>query len=171
MVQWADDRVRQGREAKLERLILAVSDMGDAADAARFLRSALRGDEGFVSPHVQRALLTGLFVSYARPFTRSRGNPRLPVAPTTGLSTEEQTTHKWALAERDRVWAHSEREGHRRVVQFQEAPAPGSVASLQESFEPPSLEDIAKLGELADSLHERYCDQAIALGRELASEA
>jgi hypothetical protein len=99
---------REGREAMLERLILAISDMADTAAAARFLLGPHSGIADFPW-HAHRALETGMFSSYARAFNESKGDPPLPAAPTSSLSRRERETHKWALDERQKVWAHVDR--------------------------------------------------------------
>lgn len=57
-----------------------------------------------------------MYVSYARAFNESKGDPPLPAAPTSGLSGRERRIHKWALDERNKVWAHIDRGSERRSV-------------------------------------------------------
>lgn len=150
------------REAKLEQLILAISDMADTAAAARFLRGPRSGIAEF-SWHARRALETRMFTSYARAFNESKGDPPLPRAPTSGLSQAERATHAWALDERQKVWAHVDRGGHRRAVEVRQGPP----VAFAEEWVPPTPEQLEALGALAEKLQERYRVEAEALWREL----
>ena len=156
----ADERAR--REAKLERLILAISDMADTAEAARHLRGP-RGGISDLPWHARRALETGMFTSYARAFNKSKGVPPLPAAPTPDLSPSERATHNWALDERKRVWAHVDRTGHRRITGVQ----PGPPVAFTEEWIPPTPEQFQALAELAEKLQERYRVEAEELWHEL----
>jgi hypothetical protein len=149
---------RAGREAKLERLVLAMGDMADAQGAAEAL---LRLNLPF---HVRRALRTGMFASYARAFNDSRGDPPLPAAPTRGLTQAQRELHDWALAERDSVWAHSDRRGHRRGQATEDVK--GNLA-FEEQWTSLTNEQLTALSELAQALRERYKREAETLSREL----
>jgi hypothetical protein len=149
------------RAAKLERLLLAANDMADVAAALRLLR-----DTGLPS-RVRRVLYAGVFASYARAFNTSGGDPPLPAAPTSGLSREQRQTHEWARAERDKVWAHIDREQVRRAVAVE--PGAENILGLVETFEPPTPEELASLLELADSLRTRYLAEAESLWDEAHS--
>jgi hypothetical protein len=153
---------REGREAMLERLILAISDMADTAAAARFLLGPHSGIADFPW-HAHRALETGMFSSDARAFNESKGCPPLPAAPTSSLSRRERETHKWALDERQKVWAHVDRAGHRRSTQVQQRPP---VAFLEEWISP-TPDQLEALGALAEKLQERYRVEAEEVWREL----
>jgi len=147
-----------GREAKLERLILAISDMADAAAAARFLRTT----EGLLL-HVRRALETGMSPpTLARSILRG-GTRRFRAAPTSELSPADRGTHEWALAERDMVWAHVDRGGHRRATEVRPGPPPAFVGA----WTPPTPEQFAALEALADKLNDRYVPEATELWRAL----
>jgi hypothetical protein len=161
-VPFADEKAR--REAKLERLILAKSDMADTAAAARLLREARVGNLD-LPWRALRALETGMFVSYARAFNESRGDPPKPAAPTSGLSLSERETHKWACDERDMVWAHVDRYGHRKVTEAQKGPPTIYI----EEWVPPSPEQLEAFAALAEKLEERYRVEAEALWHELQS--
>jgi hypothetical protein len=86
------DCARAGPEAKLERLILATSDMADTAWAARYLCE--HRDIADLPWRARRALETGMITSYVRAFNQSKGDPPLPAAPTSSLSSAERDTHK-----------------------------------------------------------------------------
>jgi hypothetical protein len=148
------------REARLGRLLLATNDMADVAAALRLLRDK----PWSLMPRERRVLYAGVFASYARAFNTSRGDPPLPAASTSGLSREQRQTHEWALAERDKVWAHIDREQVRRAVGVETGAE--NILALVETFEPPTPEELAALLELVDSLHERYRAEAESLWQE-----
>jgi hypothetical protein len=104
-----------------------------------------------------------MFTSYVRAFNQSRGDPGLPAAPTSGLSAAERATHDWALEERSKVWAHVERDGHRRAIEVQPGPPP----AFREEWIPPTPQQLDALAALAEKLHERYRVEAEELWREL----
>lgn len=153
---------RAGKEAKLDRLKLSISDMADTAAAARYLRGP-GADIADLPWHARRALETGMFPSYARAFNKSKGNPPLPAAPTSGLSRTDRATHDWALEERDKVWAHVDRDVHRRATYVQ----PGPPIAFTEEWTPPSPEQLDALRALAEKLQERYRIEAEELWHEL----
>ena len=157
------DRARAGKEAKLERLRLAITDMADAAEAARFLLSG-GSDIEHMPWHARRALETGMFTSYWRAFKKSKGDPPLPPTPTKDLTPTERKTHEWVRDERDKVWARSDRDSHRRATSTQEGP---EGIALVEQWEPPTPEQLKDLAALADKLHDRYTREAEELYHEL----
>jgi hypothetical protein len=97
---------------------------------------------------VRRVLEAGMFVTYARAFNESRGDPPLPPAPTSGLTPSERSVHDWAIEERSRVWAHVDRGSHRRLI---EGTIEGAKTSLFETWRPPSPEQLESLADLAES--------------------
>jgi hypothetical protein len=143
----------------LERLVLAQSDMADAAAAARLLLT------GSLQFRERRALEAGMFTAYARAFNKSKGNPPLPAAPTSKLTASEQKTHEWAIAERNMVWAHVDRNGHRRATHVD----PGPPVAFREDWMSPSPEQLVDLEALAEKLHDRYLREAEELWRALRS--
>ena len=167
---------RKQKEAKLERLVLAVGDMADAAASARYLIRNPIPTEGPIRWHARRALETGMFTSYARAFNSSKGDPdkgipSLPRAPVTGITHEQRAIHEWALAERKQVWAHSDRTGHRRQVGVsRHTTIDWSAVQLGEEWRTPSPAQLKELAELADRLQERYLAEAQALHEELRSD-
>jgi hypothetical protein len=99
-----EERRAHAEEARRERLLRSISDMDDAAVAARWLHETYPA--GFDDFRLRIVMETGLFVTYARPFTEGRGNPPLPVAPTTGLTDEQRRIHAWAIERRKKSAAH-----------------------------------------------------------------
>lgn len=137
----ATDRAAR-REAKLERLLLAASDMADAAAAARILRRPYKEQREPLHFRARRALETGMYVSYARAFNASKGDPPLPKAPTSGLSPSERKVHQWALDERNMVWAHIDRGNQRRTVDAVAGdPEAGLPVGFVENWNPPTPEE------------------------------
>jgi hypothetical protein len=148
-------------EARRERLLRSISDMDDAAAAARWLYDTYPA--GFDDFRLRIVMETGLFVTYARPFTEGRGNPPLPVAPTTGLTDEQRRIHAWAIERRKKSAAHVDRDNLDRIVLPNDVtitdPERGQVvleAGRGERYRPPSCEDSLALAELAEQLAARY---------------
>jgi hypothetical protein len=98
-----------GLKAKLERHVLAISDLQDAAAGARYLEQTRPIEP---NPSVRRALITGMFTSYARAFNDARG---FSAPKTSGLTQAQREVHGWALEERNTVWAHEHRGSSRGV--------------------------------------------------------
>jgi hypothetical protein len=100
------EEAEQGRR---QRLLTAISDMDEAALAARWLHAThteVEEEPGFDDFRLRIVMETGMFVSYARPFTQSRGERNLPLAPTRGLTVEQRGVHEWALERRTKSAAH-----------------------------------------------------------------
>ncbi len=106
----------EGQERRLVALVLAISDMQQVWETARYLLgehpAASAGHAGGVPWQARRALETGLVTCYGRPFTGSHyrvGRPR-------GLTAEERELHKWLIDQRNQVYAHSDKTDYRRVL-------------------------------------------------------
>jgi hypothetical protein len=162
-----DDRRKAHEVARRERLHLAIADMDYAAAAARWLHGepfelAFVGAGGTLPHEVRMVLEAGLFVVYARAFNTSRGSPPLPAAPTNGLNAEQREIHKWALARRDEVAAHVDRDAEGRqfrevsITMHQHGLQPLEVNGPAEHYRPPSPEQLLALAELAETLAARY---------------
>jgi hypothetical protein len=100
--------------ARRERLLRSISDLDEAAVAAPWFYET--HPTGFDDFRVRIVMETGLFVTYARPFTEGRGNPPLPLAPTSGLSAEQRRIHVWAMERRKKSAAHVDRDSIDRVI-------------------------------------------------------
>ena len=162
--QRSPDEWRQANAAaRRERLILAVHDMDDAASAARFLL-ATDGSfwTGFDGLRLRALMETAMFVTYARAFNKSEGDPPLPAAPTKGLSVGQRSIHLWALDRRDRVAAHVDRSAEERIVipepvtVFNQETGETSVIEVAERYRPASVEQLEELAGLAELLAQRY---------------
>jgi hypothetical protein len=164
---------RKQKEARLERLVLAVGDMADAAAAARYLIRHPIPTQGPIRWHARRALETGMLTSYARAFTRSKGDPgkgipELPKAPVSGLTPEQRATHEWALRERKHVSAHGDRTGRRRRIGVsRQTTIDWAAVELGEEWSSPSPSQLNDLADLAEHLRQRYLAAAQALQADL----
>ena len=110
---------------------------------------------------------TGLFVTSARPFTESRGNPPLPFASTSGLTDEQRRVHEWALDRRKKSAAHLDRENPDRIIVPDDLtinhPERGEEVlkgGNTERYRPPTLCELVALADLAEHLAARYRAEA-----------
>lgn len=156
-----EQRRALAEEARRERLVRSISDMDDAAVAARWLYET--HPAGFDDFRLRIVMETGLFVTYARPFTEGRGNPPLPLAPTSGLTDEQRRIHVWAIERRKKSAAHVDRDNVDRIVIPEDVTINDSErgqfvleAGGGERYRPPSREDLLALAELAEHLAARY---------------
>src|SRR5689334_9640134 len=93
---------------RLKALVLADSDMADVYTGATYLlgeHEEAPGHDATVPWRVRRILETGLFVTYARPFTKARGLQTLSRA--RGLPPELVAAHKQILELRHLHFAHT----------------------------------------------------------------
>lgn len=149
------DATADHERARLERLLLAISDMDDTEAAARHLLSRA-GEE--LHWQIRLVLQTGMFTTYARAFNASRGKPPLPPAPTKGLSEEQLRVHRWAITERNTAWAHVDRTGNRGIHDVYTRRPEGMKLVQREKVRPASREELLELAELAAALAARYRD-------------
>jgi hypothetical protein len=99
---------REALERRVKALVLADIDMSLAHATASYLlgeHDEAPGHDGGVPVAVRRILETGLFVTYARPFTGARGLETLPRA--RGLPPEFVKVHKEIVDLRNIVFAHT----------------------------------------------------------------
>jgi hypothetical protein len=116
---------RSDLERRLKALILAGLDMTDVIETATYLLGEsedARGHDGGVPWRVRKTLEAGLVVSYARPFTQSKGLVTLSCAP--GLSDDLRGTHDDLLDQRKTVYAHTDDTPFRQVRTVNEVGAP-----------------------------------------------
>jgi hypothetical protein len=140
--------------AEQERLTLAVSDMLQAAAAARLLSQR-------VDPHDRRALETAISVCYARPWLESNRSGRLKDKwlPAVGA---DRDLHKRLLELRHRTYAHSDPAGGRKAsVQL----GPEGVRFIGEEWVPVSRADLTAIAELCDRQAQRFGQAVVALER------
>jgi hypothetical protein len=156
-----EERRALAEEARRERLLRSISDMDDAAVAARWLHET--HPAGFDDFRLRIVMETGLFVTYARPFTEGRGNPPLPLAPTSGLTNDQRRIHAWAIERRKKSAAHVDRDNFDRIVIPEDVTvtdADRGQSVLQagggERYRTPSRDDLLALAELAEHLAARY---------------
>lgn len=111
-----DERRRRGLERLASVLVLAESDMRQAAAAARHLGAfggAMHGD-------AERALWTGMIVSYARPFLPSNKAGVVPDRLATPRDPEQRALHGRLREVRDRIVAHNDATSARQAVKASE---------------------------------------------------
>jgi hypothetical protein len=158
-------------EARRERLLRSISDMDDAAVAARWLHATHWENPeqrpGFDDLRLRMVMETGLFVTYARPFTEARGNPPLPFAPTSGLTDKQRRIHEWVLDRRKKSAAHVDRENPDRIIVPDDLtidrPERGEEVlkgGQTERYRPPTPGELVALAEIAEHLAARYRAEA-----------
>lgn len=132
---------------QLTALNFGAIDMHDVLETARYLRGEYADAEDHASGmpwRARRILEVGLFVVYARPFTRSEGLERLRRA--AGLSDELRATHDEILERRRKFYAHADDTQHRRILEldaddWSSVLDPSSTLSEQWSAPTPELLD------------------------------
>ena len=149
LVPKGSERSQAQREALRERLHLAIGDMDDTVAAARWLIATHPASAGDLPWQVRVVLEAGLFATFARSFNKSKGDPGLPAAPTSGLTAEQRRVLQWAKDERDTAWAHIDRAGPRRALQT-------SSGEMMTTWRPPNSGELHNLAELAELLAARY---------------
>jgi hypothetical protein len=111
------DKVRQ-LTRRLHALLLGGADMQDALETAQsLLEQAEISGHARLHWRVQRTLETGMFITYARPFTKSRRNglPTLKLAQ--DLTKELVDSHNEIVRRRNTVYAHTDETGLRHILQ------------------------------------------------------
>src|SRR2546426_8238359 len=110
--------VTAGQRAAMPRqrdaVRLAGESMFDVIAAAEFLRDTWLPNQPAGADHVRvrTALETGMFVTYARPFTQSQLHR---LAPARGLTPEQRQLHEEILELRNSVYAHTDETPWREV--------------------------------------------------------
>jgi len=154
-----DESERNRLVRKRTALVLAVSDMRQAAAAARTLVTEDDRD-------MARVLETGMVVSYMRPFT-GRPPGRLPEAyvPQAAAGAEYHAELKDL---RDRLHAHTDEESG-RVVSVLSAVREGDVVSVQWHEQGPAIspEELPGLIEHFERLRDRFGSEAPSIHVQL----
>jgi hypothetical protein len=139
---------------RLAAALLGTEDMGAVLKTVEHLRAGPDDEEDDARARVRRTLETGMFVTYARPFTPSRGLARLKRA--SGLSQELRNRHAELLALRDQTYAHTDETPHREIFELSDADEfvtwlrerePGEVVLSWRYPTEKLLDDIAALAE------------------------
>jgi hypothetical protein len=154
------DRERLERER--HRLVLAKSDMKQAAIAADHLAqlgSQMNGD-------VERVLWTGLVVTYARPFSASNR-----VGAVTGQIVKlddhmQRSLHSRLRELRDVLFAHTDLTNLRETVDTAELLGEG-VSGHVESYAPMNVGALPDIARLARELEGRFAQRLGQIEREL----
>ena len=103
---------REHIRADIDRLRVTASDMRQAAAGACHLELIRAGELDRMNGDADRALETGVIVSYARPFTR-QGIGQLDSSVWEPASPEESSLHHAIIGLRDIRYAHTDRTGLR----------------------------------------------------------
>lgn len=119
--------------------------------------------------HVRRTLETGMFVIYARPFTRSRGLPKLEPA-LAGLPEDVCLSHHEIIERRHRVYAHTDDTAYRRVDQIDAWLQHGADAQLLQSWDSPLDVLLEHVLILAHAHRAQFYREALALRSHLRPE-
>jgi hypothetical protein len=133
-----------------QRLALAVSDMRQAAAAARLLNQ----QEDF---HARRALETAISVCYARPWIDSNRGGKLKAKwrPTAG---PDRDLHNRLLDFRHKTYAHTDPTGGRSALADV---GPGNVLGIGEQWIPLNANDLPAIADPCDRQAARF-QQALA---------
>lgn len=159
---------------RLKALVLARLDMQSAHETAAYLlgeHEAARGHDAGLPLAARRTLETGLVVTYARPFTESRGG--LTVSPARNLSPDLLAVHKQLLDLRKQFFAHNDNTPWRQLRHPEQVdelldwpenlPAwirDGlSVEGLLEQWTLPTRGGLEAIQALAMANHERFADE------------
>jgi hypothetical protein len=139
------DRARR----RVVALLFGISDMTSVEAAAEHLLEADPTASGRAAL-VQRTLEAGLVIVYARPFTESRGLPRLRAA---AFQTEHLSrVHDAYLEQRNKVYAHTDETDYRVILDLDDDEWLGQFLEhgprFGETWAPPTpdlLEDVRAL--------------------------
>lgn len=151
---------------RLHAYLLGGIDMHDALETAKYLRGdhvQAAGHEAGMPWRTRRTLETGMFITYARPFTDARrpGLPRLKRAP--GLSQELRDSHRQILERRHRVYAHTDDSPLRQILEIadprERAAWVSDQGDLSEQWFPPTREMLDDVVALAGAHLSSFLDQ------------
>jgi hypothetical protein len=165
------ERVRR----RIQSLMFGITDMRCVEVTAEHLLDA---DPMAGAPEalVNRTLEAGLIIVYARPFTASRGLPRLAPAP---FETEHlRRVHQAYLDHRRRVYAHTDETNFRVILELADPDWLDQFVAkgprLYETWSPPTpdlLEDVRALAVANRESFEAELEPTPATENELASSA
>lgn len=159
------DERRQIPEAELRRLTLAVTDMR-AASAMVDLLKERRGRDRLGGTARENGLMTGLVVSYARPFSRSNRIGRIDERFERFEAPEREAHHKQLLGLRNKLYAHTDVTILRDVIVFPPG-AWGPGVSAIEATVPWAVEAFEKFGSLIELQEGRLAKRIVELVEEL----
>lgn len=140
---------------RLHAYLLGGVDMHDVIETADYLRGQhvrAAGHDAGMPWRARRTLETGIFVTYARPFTEARGGGLPKLKRARGLPEELLKAHRDILERRHEVYAHTSETELRRILEIAD---PGdrvewvrNQGELREHWSPPTratLEDVMAL--------------------------
>jgi hypothetical protein len=146
---------REHVRAEIDRLRIAASDIRQAAAGAHQIEASISGHYT-INGDAERALETGVIVSYARPFTR-HGIGQLDSGIWAPGDEQQAKLHKALLRLRNIRYAHTDRTDLRTTEEvFGEGRHSESWQPLAESAWP-------RIDELASLMAERFDELADAL--------
>jgi hypothetical protein len=96
-------------EAEIGRLRIGAADMDHAAGGAGFLAAIREGQTGRINGDADEALMTGVVVSYARPFTRRQGIGALDEGAWAPDDDAQRRLHRALILLRNRRYAHTDK--------------------------------------------------------------
>ncbi|MDH5180299.1 MAG: hypothetical protein OEZ39_13400 [Gammaproteobacteria bacterium] len=159
------------KKALYERLYVSLNDLHMAKQYAEWLikkgwHSAPYERRGSIYMQ-QSAFTTSLIVSYCRPFTKSKGWPKLP-SEFVVYSAEESVLHRKIMDLRHQVYAHSDSEKYSiRPWKISEDVFTDIVG---EPFRRVSADECAKLVKMIAGVSKRIRPRLTVLQRELLGE-
>lgn len=154
---------RERLERERHRLVLAKSDMKQAAVAADHLAelgSQMNGD-------VERVLWTGLVVTYSRPFGDSNRVGAVKGQIVKLTDHMQRSLHERLCELRDVLFAHNDLTNLRETVDTADLLGEG-VSGHVESYAPMNVGALPDIAKLARELERRYGERLEQIERELA---
>jgi hypothetical protein len=148
--------------------VLATGDMREAFESAHYLARAQSAMGG-----AEFALTTGVVVSYARPFVKSRtpGYPRLDEKRWAPDDADARTLHYELLRLRDVLYAHNDETEMRRAMDAGSHRWEAGVGMIGEWTAPVyPLEFWKAVSDLAARQRNLFLNKAIELGKMLTRE-
>jgi hypothetical protein len=140
----------------MESLVLAAVDMVDVIETCHYLldeHPEAKGHGATLPWRTRRTLETGVFVTYARPFVRSRRGGHMNRSK--DLNNESKKDHDDILLRRDQVYAHTEQTHLRRIIEFDDPEARAKwlkeFGDLKENWFPPTPEGLKTVVALAEA--------------------
>jgi hypothetical protein len=164
---------------RIAALIFGVNDMRAVEATAEYLLDTgfeylIKTGEHVAGPHVRRTLEAGLVVVYARPFTATRGLPRL--SPPSYESEALRSFHETILEQRDSVYAHTD-ESNFRIVLDLEDPAwlerfmASGAKDFAETWSPPTKRTLPFFIDLAAANRESFVAEMDRLHQRMRADS
>jgi hypothetical protein len=131
--------------------------MQEVVETAQYLRgehpTTTLGHDGGMPWRARRTLEAGMFVSYARPFVRTRGGGLPTLNESRDLTPGQRAAHGQMIKLRNAVYAHTDQTPLRQILEFADDATLAVWASdggdLSEQWHPPTRELLSDLVGLA----------------------